>query len=616
MVFPFDLQHRRDCQSKQAQRSHRIRSLTAYHGPFSVLEREILQKPIQELVQDVQKSATQPIDVLKTYGKVALKAHESTNCLTEVMLESAEGWLKEGSINLKGPLAGIPVSLKDSLHVAGYDSCIGYSMHTNKPSVEDGPVVRLLKDAGAVPYVKTNLPITLPSVEDGPVVRLLKDAGAVPYVKTNLPITLLSFESTNDVWGRTTNPHNSKYSPGGSTGGESALLAFGGRIGIGSDVAGSVRVPAHFSGCYSLRCSTGRWPKMGITTSMPGQEGIPSVFSPMARTLNDLTYFTRSIVEMKPVFSPMARTLNDLTYFTRSIVEMKPWNYDYTVHPIPWRHDVEKEFLEKKKLRVGIMRTDGVVDPSPACLRAVEMVEDALRRSGHEIVEVDLPHLREILRVASLALNSDGCLTYSSFLRPGEWVDAGAAQLSYLASMWRMWRPTRYLYYLWVKYVRRDALWADLVRDFRPQSAFEAWKLVSQREKIRLAWFDWWEAAEVDFLVTPPNATPAVPHDGMGEAVSSCGYTFMFNLLDYSAGVVPVTHVDKNLDQLPKDFKLSRLNGVARGAYKLYDATAMHGLPVGVQVVGRRLEEEKVLSLMQRVEDALGDDKYELLEID
>ncbi|CRK43165.1 hypothetical protein BN1723_019125, partial [Verticillium longisporum] len=300
-----------------------------------------------------------------------------------------------------------------------------------------------------------------PSVEDGPVVRLLKDAGAVPYVKTNLPITLLSFESTNDVWGRTTNPHNSKYSPGGSTGGESALLAFGGRIGIGSDVAGSVRVPAHFSGCYSLRCSTGRWPKMGITTSMPGQEGIPSVFS------------------------PMARTLNDLTYFTRSIVEMKPWNYDYTVHPIPWRHDVEKEFLEKKKLRVGIMRTDGVVDPSPACLRAVEMVEDALRREGHEIVEVDLPHLREILRVASLALNSDGCLTYSSFLRPGEWVDAGAAQLSYLASMWR---PTRYLYYLWVKYVRRDALWADLVRDFRPQSAFEAWKLVSQREKIRLAW--------------------------------------------------------------------------------------------------------------------------------
>ena len=166
-------------------------------------------------------------------------------------------------------------------------------------------------------------------------VGLRAGTGAVPYVKTNLPVTLLSFESTNDVWGRTTNPHNSKYSPGGSTGGEGALLAFGGRIGIGSDVAGSVRAPAHFSGIYSLRCSTGRWPKMGMKTSMPGQEGIPSVFS------------------------PMARTLDDLVYFTRSMIQMKPWKYDHSVHPIEWRQDRYEESKSKPKYRVGVMRTDG-----------------------------------------------------------------------------------------------------------------------------------------------------------------------------------------------------------------------------------------------------------------
>ena len=77
-----------------------------------------------------------------------------------------------------------------------------------------------------------------------------------------MPITLLSFESTNDVFGRTGNPHNVDYSPGGSTGGESALLAYGGsRIGIGTDVAGSVRVPAHFAGIYTVRAATGRFPK-------------------------------------------------------------------------------------------------------------------------------------------------------------------------------------------------------------------------------------------------------------------------------------------------------------------------------------------------------------------
>lgn len=79
---------------------------------------------------------------------------------------------------------------------------------------------------------------------------------------------------------------------------------------------------------------------------------------------------------------------------------------------------------------------------------------------------------------------------------------------------------------------------------------------------------------------------------------------------------MPITHVDKSLDQLPSNFSLKKLNGVAYGAYKHYDATAMHGLPVGVQVVGQRLEEEKVLAVMKRIESALGEDKYQLLDID
>jgi Asp-tRNA(Asn)/Glu-tRNA(Gln) amidotransferase A subunit family amidase len=79
---------------------------------------------------------------------------------------------------------------------------------------------------------------------------------------------------------------------------------------------------------------------------------------------------------------------------------------------------------------------------------------------------------------------------------------------------------------------------------------------------------------------------------------------------------MPITHVDKALDQLPPNFNIKKLNGVAQGAYKHYDATAMHGLPVGVQVVGQRLEEEKVLAIMKRIEDALGEAQYQLLDLD
>ncbi|PQK17842.1 hypothetical protein BB8028_0009g00450 [Beauveria bassiana] len=553
-------QHRRDCRTKQEERATRIRALQSYHGPFSVLDKDIVNKPIQALVKEVHQDPSKATQILKTYGKVALKAQEKTNCVTEILLESAEKWVTDGSINLKGPLAGIPVSLKDTVDVTGYDSTVGYSRFVGMKSA------------------------------DGPTARILKDAGAVPYVKTNVPITLLSFESANDVWGTSTNPHNKNYTPGGSTGGEGALLALGGRIGVGSDVAGSVRCPAHFSGIYSLKCSTGRWMKLGTRTSMPGQDGIPAVYS------------------------PMARTLNDLTYFTRSVIQMKPWEYDYSVHPIPWRSDVEEAYSEKKQLRVGVMRTDGVVDPSPACARALEMTVRALRAEGHEIVDnITHPEPYEALQIASQLLDADGVQTAMSFFRTGEGNDRGVAQMRFYFNLPRVFK---YVHYLWVRYVRRDPVWAGILRNWHPKTTYQYWQLIAKREAYKRRWFDFWEEKGFDFIVAPPNATPAVPHGGMHDACSSCGYTFLFNLLDYTAGVIPVTHVDKDKDQLPKGFNVCSLNGVARGAYRHYNADDMHGLPVGVQVIGRRLEEEKVLTLMKRVEDALGDDKFKLLELD
>lgn len=557
--------HQKACQMKQAERRSRIKNLKDanpdWNAPLSQNDIQLVDAPIEALVDAVQNEKLHPMEILDTYSKVALRAHEKTNCLTEIMIQEAPSWLKKGEINLKGPLAGIPVSLKDTLSVAGFDNTVGFSSYVGNAPQEDGPIA-----------------------------RLLKDMGAIPYAKTNVPISLLSFESTNDVWGRCTNPHNHKYSPGGSTGGESALLAMGGRIGIGSDVAGSVRAPAHFSGCYSLRCSTGRWPKIGGNTSMPGQEGVPAVYS------------------------PMARTMSDLAYFTRNLIKASPWLYDYTVHPLEWRENVEEHYMYKDTLRVGVMRTDGVVDPSPACARALRMVEEALRRDGHEIVEIEPPSPYEGLVLASILLNADGCRTFRSFMNRGEWMDTGVRQLCRLMDLPR---PFKYLYYLWVKYVRKDNIWAGLVRQWHEKSAYENWQLVAQRETYRFKWFEWWNKTGIDCLITPPNATPAVPHDGMKDAVSSCGYTFLFNLLDYTAGVFPVTHVDKKCDEMnQQNIESKKLNGVAQGAYKLYDAIAMHGLPVGVQVVGRRLEEEKVIALMNRMEKMLdADERYTLLPL-
>lgn len=201
--------------SKQREREERIRRLPSqYHAGISTSDNLILSQSVAEIVSQVQKRTLDPTTVLLAFSKKALKAHSQTNCLTELFIPEAEQWA--ATCNKSGPLAGMPVSLKDTAGVAGWDACIGYSARIGQP-------------------IRT----------DSPLVRLLRDAGAVPFVKTNIPITLLSFESSNDVFGTTTNPHNKRYVPGGSTGGEAALLAYGGsRIGIGTDVAGSVRCPA------------------------------------------------------------------------------------------------------------------------------------------------------------------------------------------------------------------------------------------------------------------------------------------------------------------------------------------------------------------------------------
>ncbi|EEQ32875.1 putative amidase [Microsporum canis] len=586
MLPPFDyFQYRSARNFKRNQRTQRFASLpSVYHAPFSAFDQSVIDKPIEELVQDVHKGALSPVDVLRTYGKIAIKAQERCNCITELLIPESEEWAKSG-INIQGPLAGIPVSLKDSIQVGGFDTSVGYTRYTRQPAAKDGALV-----------------------------RLLKDAGAVPYAKTALPITLLSFESTNDLWGVCRNPHGTDYTPGGSSGGEASLLAMGGRIGVGSDVAGSVRLPAAWSGCYSLRCSTGRWPKAGVSTSMAGQEGVPSVFS------------------------PMARTLNDLTYFARSIIGMEPWKYDTTVHPITWRSDMEND-AKTKKLRIGVMRSDGVVPPTPAIARGINTTVAALIAAGHTIVEVKEPSTATSLmglNLASLLLNSDGCETFNSHLQTGESSDPGAVHLTNFS--WFYW-PFRYAYYLFVRYIKRDATWAYLLRDFGLKTATQQWKLVAQRETFRATWHDWWNAKEqdFDFILCPVNATPALPHGAMTDAISACGYTFFWNMLDYSAGVIPVGHVDSKKDALvgPDGKKgknvykrvLKNLgvdSAVSRGAWKYYDADAMHGLPIAVQVVGRRWHEEKVIGCMHAVEKALEEykgpggegGKYQLLEID
>lgn len=179
--------------------------------------------------------------------------------------------------------------------------------------------------------------------------------------------------------------------------------------------------------------------------------------------------------------------------------------------------------------------------------------------------------------------------------------------------------------YAWFhRHVLRDPVYASLVEGWRVKDGQELYALVAQREDYRAEWFEYWQREKLDLVLTVPNALPAIRHGDIRRTWKACGYTFLFNIvcanptssirrilsdfsvarqLDYSAGVMPVTRVDGTLDKLSRTFRPR--NKIEKDAYAGYDADGMHGLPVGVQIVGRRLEEEKVLEGMKLIEGIL-----------
>jgi amidase len=161
-----------------------------------------------------------------------------------------------------GPLHGVPMTIKDSIEVAGM------------PTTSGAPELRDHRPA-----------------EHATVAQRAIDAGAIVFGKTNLPIYAGDFQSYNEVYGQTNNPWNLERTPGGSSGGSAAALAAGlTGFEIGSDIGGSIRNPAHFCGVYGLKPSYGVIPMRGHIPGPPGMLGEAdlAVVGPMGRDAADL----------------------------------------------------------------------------------------------------------------------------------------------------------------------------------------------------------------------------------------------------------------------------------------------------------------------------------------
>lgn len=250
------------------------------------------------LVRAIGDRSLSARDVVEAYLERLKAVNPDVNALTVVAEDAlAQADLadqRQAKGEELGPLHGLPFTVKDTFGTAGLTSRIDSRIRRQQEASVDATVVSRMKQAGAILLGKTNCP----------------PAGS-------------GSDTENAVIGQTNNPHNRERSPGGSSGGEAALIACGGSpLGLGSDTGGGLRVPAAFCGITALKPTQGRVPNTGVYNQPGGLADQRTQIGPAARNVEDLLLALRVIdgpdyadsgVVAMPLYDPAQLPLHDLT---------------------------------------------------------------------------------------------------------------------------------------------------------------------------------------------------------------------------------------------------------------------------------------------------------------
>jgi amidase len=403
----------------------------------------------------------------------AERAHERARAADDA-LARGEVW---------GPLHGVPFTLKDAFATAGVRTTVGFS-----------PL------ADHVPR------------EDSTVAARLKAAGGVLIGKTNVPAMLADYQSENPLFGRTNNPWNAERTPGGSSGGAAAALAAGMTpFDIGTDLSGSIRIPAHFCGLFGLKPTENRVSSAGL---IPDPRGTP-----------------RGVRLMSSI-GPLARTVEDLALLYPLIAG--PDGRDTEVQPVPVG-DVPE--LDLTQLRIAFAPTLPGFPVAADIRDAVEGLARQLDRAGGVVEEATLPALDFGQELASA----------------GELIGmmVGASQPE------EQEQPTTLAHYL---------------------------AALHRRDRSILAWeqfFGAWDA-----LLCPASLVTAFPHCEPGAPVRVDGQEVTYWLVSAHGTV---------------------FNYTGHPAVVLPSALDRDGLPIGVQIVGKRWDEARLLAMAEALSPVTGE---------
>jgi amidase len=483
---------------------------------------EITNLPPEELLASLATGEHTALDVTKAYLQRATLAQGLVNCITELLPKLAierahelDAYYREHKRPI-GPLHGLPISLKEHVGLKGMRCTTGYVSHWDNIAKEDAHIL-----------------------------QILHDAGAVFHCRTTVPQTMMHLETDSNLWGVSTNPYNSALTPGGSSGGEGALIALRGScLGVGSDVGGSIRNPAANCGIYGLKPTAFRIPTDGWGYIMAGADTVESVLG------------------------PLSTSIAGLKLFMKTVIDAQPWLTEPVLIPMLWR---DFQIPQDRPLRIGVLWHDGVVRPHPPITRALRTVVEKLKgQAGIEVVDFK-PHLHD-----------DAWAILASLY----FVDGGEEDTKAIESSGEPFRPLS-------EFILKNPCVKKL-------SVGELTYWLEEREAYRKEYALHWNKADIDVLLCPVGPGVAPKHN----TAKYWSYTSQWNLLDYPGVAFPVCKVDKRVDKLKPAEKA--LSGLDKENRALWDPEEFDGMPVSLQLVGRRFDDEKVLAVLEHLTASIG----------
>ncbi|KAK5997451.1 Putative amidase [Cladobotryum mycophilum] len=490
-------------------------------GILSPAEVDITEKyDATALAAAIASKELTAVAVATAFAKRAIIAHQLTSCLTEWFMDEAIETARALDEHLAttgetvGPLHGVPVSIKEHMPMAGHWSGFGF------------------------------FDTRVKETKDSDMLAILRAAGAVFYCKTNQPQAIMHLESCSGYWGRTLNPHNIYLSAGGSSGGEGALVAMRGSVlGVGSDVGGSVRGPAAYSGIFGFKPTSYSVPTRGF---LPGG------------TLTELNVLASA--------GPMCATLRDMDLFMSVVSAAKPYMNDPRVIPISWTG--LNTTPKPGPLKIGIMLNDGFITPQPPVANALKWATSKLEGFPDEFSAKTFTPYRvaDAMRSLSLAYGPDG----------------GRAIRAHLDSTGEPALPL-----------------TDWLLGFVDGVDLSKEELLQQRDirnEFRCDFVRHWNSHDIDVLICPAFVGPAAQHD----TSFYWNYTAFWNYVDYPAASIPtpIKAGKKGEEKYASSEVLGPQDEKVRGLWENGD---FEGAPINLQIVARRYHDNDLFEALARL---------------